>query len=296
MTERFKVAAGLNTGSSSMAIDVKALGRRIGAEISDFDARRADTADIEQLKRHLATHGVLALRDQNLQPAELKSFGDKFGKVEFAIRDAFRLADQPEVYVISNVVKDGKPIGNPNDGFFWHTDASYMAHPTAYTFLYCLETPPSGAETQFATAFQAYDELDEDDRVELEGMTAVHSHDRIHAARKWAMPLTEEERARAPDSTHPLVRTHPISGRKAIYLGTKRGFYPNGLNEEERIAFIDKWVGRVTQPGNVYSHKWRVKDLVIWDNRGLLHRATEYDKEKYRRIMHRVSVSGERPY
>jgi taurine dioxygenase len=279
-----------------MALAVKPLGAQLGAEVSGFDTRRASGADIEELKGLLATYGVLALPNQELDPSEYKEFGSKFGKVEYAVRDSYRLPEQPEVYVISNVVENGKPLGNPNDGFFWHTDASYMAHPTAYTFLYCLETPPAGAETQFATAFQTYDELSEDERSELQSMTAVHSHDRIHAARAWAIPLSDEERARAPDVTHPLIRTHPISGRKAVYLGTKRGFYPNGLNEDDRIAFIEKWVGRVTRPENVYSHKWRVKDLVIWDNRGLLHRATDYDKQNYRRVMYRVSVSGERPY
>lgn len=279
-----------------MTIKAKPLGQRVGAEITGFDARQATAADIEELKQLLAAHGVVALRDQELPPAQFKQFGDKFGPVTFAVRDAFRLPEQPEIYIISNVVENGQPIGNPNDGFFWHTDATFFANPTAYTFLYCLETPPEGAETQFATAFQTYDELTEDERVMLENMTAVHSHDRIHAARAWAKPLTEAERARAPDVTHPVLRTHPISGRKALFLGTKRGFFPDGLTEEERIAFIDKWVGRVTRPDNVYSHKWRVKDLVIWDNRGLLHRATEYDKEKYRRVMHRIAVSGERPY
>jgi taurine dioxygenase len=279
-----------------MALSVEKLGPRIGGEISGWDARAAGTADIEELKGLLATHGVLALRDQKLAPTEFKTFASKFGTIEFAVRDAYRLPEQPEIYVISNVVENGKPIGNPNDGYFWHTDASFKAHPTAYTFLYCLEAPPEGSDTQFASAFQIYDELTDDERAALGAMRAVHSHDRIHAARKWAAPLTEEERARAPDVEHPIVRTHPISGRKAIYLGTKRGFYPIGMSEDERLSFIDKWVDRVTRPDNVYSHKWQVRDLVIWDNRGLLHRATEYDKDRYRRVMHRLSVSGERPY
>src|SRR4051812_48172383 len=218
-----------------MGFHVNVLGAQIGAEITGWDARNANRPEIEQLKLLLASHGVLALRNQELPPAEFKAFAEKFGPIEFAVRDAYRLPEQPEVYVISNVVENGEPIGNPNDGFFWHTDASFKANPTAYTFLYCLETPPEGAETQFASTFEVYEQMTEAERVELGAMKAVHSHDRIHAARKWAAPLTEEERARAPDVSHPLVRTHPINGRKAIYLGTKRGFYPEGMEEEDRL-------------------------------------------------------------
>ena len=279
-----------------MTFTIRPMGEHIGGECVGLDAARATSEDVEGLKRALADVGVVVLREQRLSPGVLREFGARFGRVETPIRDRFKVPGQEDVYVISNIVENGKPIGNPNDGFGWHTDQSYMHEPTAYTFLYGVETPAEGADTQFATGFKAYDDLTAEERERFSKMTAVHSLRRIQADRTWDLPLTSAELGRAPDVEHPIVRTHPLTGRRALYLGTKRGCYPVGIAEPERHAFLDEMVGRCTKPGYVYSHRWRPNDLVIWDNRGLLHRATEYDRQKYRRLMHRVSVTGERPY
>lgn len=279
-----------------MAFSITPLGDAIGGECVGLNAAGAADADIEALRHALADLGVIVLRDQMLSPAELRGFAVRFGPVETPIRDRFKVPGQEDVYVISNIVENGKLIGNPNDGFGWHTDQSDIRQPTAYTFLYGVETPAEGAETQFATAFKAYEDLTLAERERFAKMTAVHSLKRIQADRTWDLPLTDVELARAPDVEHPLVRTHPLTGRRALYLGTKRGCYPVGIPEEQRHAFIDQMVGRCTKSGYVYSHKWRPNDLAVWDNRGILHRATDYDRQKYRRLMHRVSVTGERPY
>ena len=279
-----------------MPFTIKPVGEHIGAECIGLDAARATAGDAEALKRALADHGVMFLRGQQLSPGALRDFGALFGPVETPIRDRFKVPGQDDVYVISNIVEDGKPIGNPNDGFGWHTDQSYMVHPTAYTFLYGVETPAEGAATQFATTVKAYDDLDEAGRARFAAMQAVHSLQRIQEDRTWDLPLSPDELARAPDVAHPMVRTHPLTRRKALYFGTKRACYPIGVPEGERHAFIDGLVDRCTKPGYVYSHPWQPGDLVMWDNRGLLHSATEYDRQKYRRRMHRVSVTGERPY
>lgn len=269
----------------------------IGAEVDGVEARHAGATEIEALKQALAEHGVIVLRDQSLSPAEFTRFGRQFGEIELSVRGLYTLPEQPEVYVISNVLDEqGKPIGNPNDGYNWHTDLSFMEYPTAYTFLYAIETPPVGSDTQFASAFHAYDELAPEERERLGRIRVVHSHTRLHASRKWAPPLTDEAKARTPDVTHPLIRCHPLTGRKAVYLGSQNSFYPVGMNDDERLALLADLVTRATRPDYVYSHKWRPRDLVIWDNRGLLHRATPFDKQRHRRVMHRISVRGERPF
>lgn len=276
---------------------VRRITSRIGAEVDGVEACHAGADEVATLKQALAEHGVIVLRDQSLSPAELTRFGSHFGEIELSVRGLYTLPDRPEVYVISNVLDEtGQPIGNPNDGYNWHTDLSFMEYPTAYTFLYAVETPPAGSDTQFASAFHAYDELTPAERERLDRIRVVHSHTRLHASRKWAPPLTDEAKARTPDVTHPLIRRHPLSGRRAVYLGSQNSFYPVGMNDEERLALLQDLVARATRPEYVYSHRWRPRDLVIWDNRGLLHRATPFDKERHRRVMHRISVRGERPF
>jgi taurine dioxygenase len=210
------------------------------------------------------------------------------------VREDFQLADNPDVYVISNIVENGKPLGNPNDGFAWHTDLSFLERPTAFTFLYALEVPAEGGDTQFASAATAYDLLDDTEKARLEAISVRHSYRMLHATRKNVRPLTEDELRRMPDVVHPLVRTHPATRRKALYLGPNTSL-PVGMEPEEGANLISRLMEWTVQPERVYSHRWRPGDLVVWDNHTVVHRATDYDRQRYRRLMHRVTVRGERP-
>src|SRR5271154_34538 len=134
-----------------MALTLHEFDAPLGAEASGVDPHSLSEADFDALRRALARHGVLVMRDQQLSPAELVQFSRRFGELEYHVLDQYWLAEQPEVYVISNIVENGKPIGNPREGFGWHTDLSYMPLPTAYTFLYGLEVPAAGADTHFCT-------------------------------------------------------------------------------------------------------------------------------------------------
>jgi len=279
-----------------MTIALKSFDAPLGAEVAGFDPRAVSAADLDALIRALATHGVLVLRDQQLTPAELVAFSRRFGELEYHVLDQYWLPEQPEVYVISNIVENGKPLGNPREGFGWHTDLSYMPLPTAYTFLYGLEVPDRGADTEFCTVYPATEALEPALRARLDAMTMRHSYAMLHASRPWAPPLTEQQKARSPDVFHPMMRIHPITGKQGIYLGGTTVSLPLDMDEAEGRALIDGLFERATRPEHVYAHKWRQHDLVFWDNRFVMHTATEYDREGQRRLIHRTSVRGEKPY
>ncbi len=275
-------------------MEIRPLTPWLGAEAQGVDARGLDDATASALKAALHEHGVLVLRGQSLSPEDLVAVGRRFGPVEYGVREDYQLPTNRDVYVISNIVENGRPVGNPYDGFAWHTDLSFLEHPTAYTFLYALETPPEGGNTEFASGFVAYESLPPDRRAELDRIQVRHSYAVLHATRKWAAPLTEEQKRRFPDVIHPLVRTHPGTGRKALYLGPNTSL-PLGLDEAASNRLIHELLAHAVQPDRIYAHRWQPGDLVIWDNHGLLHRATEYDRQRYRRLLHRVTVRGERP-
>ena len=263
---------------------------RPGAEVSGIDASDAAPVAIENLKSALAEHGAVVLRDQTLSPKQYIAFAKLFGELEPSTREQYWHPVENDIYVISNIVENGKPIGNPNDGFGWHTDQYYFERPTAYTFLYAIETPPEGADTQFCDTMELYDDLSEAQRQAFGTIRIRASHSKLNEGRLH--PGQEEA---YPDVVHDLVRKHPISGRRFLYFSGAVTSLPHDMPSDEFAALHRDLHARATQPDRVYSHKWRPKDLVIWDNRGLLHRATPYDKQRHRRLCHRLSVIGERP-
>jgi taurine dioxygenase len=269
----------------------------LGVEISTLQASAATAAQVQALMQLLAKHGVVVLRDQDLKPPDYVAFAKLFGEIEPSTRERYWLPEQNEIYVISNVVENGRPIGNPNDGFAWHTDQYYFERPTAYTFLYGIETPPTGADTQFCSTRSLYEELSDDERRKLSEIRIVASHAKLSAVRAGeGKAVDQAEFDKCPDFIHPLVRTHPVSGQKFLYFSAERASKPLDMSEAELSSLLKRLFDRATRADNVYSHQWKPKDLVIWDNRGLLHTATSYDKERYRRICYRMSVIGERPY
>jgi taurine dioxygenase len=262
-----------------------------GARVLGLDLSVIDAAAVDQLKHELAAHGVLAFADQTLSPPDYVRLAKMFGEIEPSTREQFWLQSQPEIYVISNIVENGRLVGNPNDGFAWHTDQYYFKRPTAYTFLYALETPPEGGDTQFCGTYGLYDDLDAETRERFSKMSIRASHAKLNAGR-----LHEGQEEKFPDVLQPLVRTHPVSGRKFLYFSSKLASLPDGMSKEAFDALHADLIARATAPGRVYSHRWKPKDLVIWDNRGLLHTATSYDKQRYRRLCYRLSVIGEQPF
>jgi taurine dioxygenase len=213
------------------------------------------------------------------------------------------MPEHPEIYVLSNIERDGTPIGDPKNGFGWHTDLSYMQHPTAYTVLYGVETPPEGADTLYCSTGLALERLHPALRARIEGRRALHSYTYMRTRnRKYIQSnavtsaLTPEQIARVPDVVHPLVRSHPVTGGRSLYLGGDCITGIEGIPQVESQILIDTLFEFALQPQFQMRHAWKPRDVVFWDNRSTMHTATEYDREKYRRLIWRASVRGEIPF
>ena len=269
-----------------------------GAEILDVDIKRADDATIDGVVAAFQAHGAILLRDQSLEPADLMRFIRRFGEPEDHTLVENTLPGFPKIYVLSNRVVDGKPIGAHNDGIGWHTDYSYKAEPVMSTMLYAVEVPPVGSDTLLADLCQAWNALPAERQAELDGKIVHHSWRHFMATREFnRMENPSEDLLRDnPDVFHPLVRTHPSDGRKALFVstGTVKGVV--GMPNPEGLELMDELIEFATQDEFVFRHKWRVGDVLMWDNRCTLHTGTLYDDTKYYRVMHRLWVKGDKPY
>ena len=280
---------------SANDIPVTRLGERLGGEIAGLDARQiGGDIPLEAIKPLLFDYQLLCFRDQDLNPQELLDFTRLFGEPDTHVLQQFALPGFPDIVVLSNIVENGKALGNRKEGFGWHTDLTYMARPAAYTILYGLEVPPEGADTLFASTYQAYDTLDDDQKAQLRQMRARHSYLKLYESRDNKTPLSAEQRARTPDVVHPLVRIHPETGREGMYLNRDDCIAVEGAEGRDGLAVVSKMFDYTTENFQ-YRHKWRVRDLLIWDNRGALHTATPYDMDRHRRLIYRTSVRGEVP-
>ena len=276
------------------------LGQTFFAEVVGLDlARPLDDATFARVKQAHLNHGVLVFRDQSLTPEQHIAFSARFGPLQIHPMSQFNLEGAPQILLVSNDRHpDGRPVGIADAGRYWHTDMSYIKEPALGSLLYARAIPSEGGDTMFCDMTAACRDLPDEVRQKLLGLRAVH-----HFASRWAREQqkagvrpaqTKEEQDRNPPVEHPMIRTHPETGEPAIYAG---GFAVRvaGLPEAESQELLD-WVERwVTQPRYVYRHRWRLHDLVFWDNRRVMHHATDYPEEE-RRHMHRTTVKGNAPY
>lgn len=276
-------------------IRVRPVSQALGAEILDVDLSQdlPDAVFAEIHRAHLE-FSVIVFRDQQLSPLRQKIFSARFGTLMSHAIERFRHPEHPEVMVMTNLKDAAKRnIGASRAGFEWHSDQSYKPAPALGSMLYGIECPPVGANTEFANMYAAYEALPADRKALIEGLYGIHDY-----AWSWATflkdraPLTEEEKAKVPPVLHPLVRVHPETGRKALYLSEGATRSIEGMSEAEGRALVQELSDFATQPRFVYSHQWRAGDLVFWDNRCLLHRATPSDPQ-YRRVMQRTMVQDD---
>jgi taurine dioxygenase len=281
----------------AQSVRTRPLKAGFGAEVLDVDLNRADPSTLKGVADAFQRNGAILLRDQQLSPAQLVAFVEEFGEPEDHTLTQFTLPGHPKVYVLSNREVDGRPIGAHNDGVGWHTDYSYKAEPVMSTMLYAVEVPPEGSDTLLADGCAAWNALTPERQKTLDGLMLHHSYAHFMENREFGrMKLSEEIKAQTPDVTHPLIRTHPADGRKALWPSTGTVMEVIGLPVAEGLALVDELVEFMTQDQFIYRHKWRVGDLLMWDNRCTLHTGTLYDDTKYFREMHRLWVKGDRPY
>ena len=269
-----------------------------GAEILDIDLNKADDATLDGVVDAFHAHGAILIRDQSMSPSDLMRFIARFGAPEDHTITENTLPGFPKIYVLSNRTIDGKPIGAHNDGIGWHTDYSYKAEPVMSTMLYAVEVPPVGSDTLLADMCAAWNALPPERQAELDGKIVHHSWRHFMATRDFnRMENPSEALLRDnPDVFHPLVRTHPADGRKALFpsTGTVKGVV--GMSNPDGLNLIEELVEFATQDRFVFRHKWREGDILMWDNRCTLHTGTLYDDAQYFRVMHRLWVRGDKPY
>jgi taurine dioxygenase len=281
-----------------MVISIRNLDATLGAEIDGIDVSKPlPQADIDAIEAAWRERLVVVFHGQSLSDPQLIAFSRNFGELDppgpNPYGELFNKA-YPELNVISNVVENGKPIGNLGDGeAVWHADMTYVDLPPKAAVLHALEVPPpeAGGNTYFANMFEAYETLPADMKKAADGRIAVHDASRNSAGvlRKGYKEITNVRET--PGAHHPLVRTDPKSGRKALFLGRRPSAYVLDLEVAESEALLDALWAHATQPRFVMCHRWKVGDLVMWNNLSVLHRRDPFDP-KTRRVMHRSQIKG----
>ena len=283
-----------------MTVQIRNNPGTLGAEVLGFDmSAPLSGADMELIRAAILERCVVVLRDQSrATEADQLAFSRSFGDLVPSELDNVAPPGFPDIFIVSNAIRNGKPIGAKEVGRHWHTDFQHLKASAALTMLHARTIPPEGADTEFADMRAAYDALDEDTRRRFDGYEVLHS--RVKA---WPVmfperpPLTPEKAARTPDVVHPLVRVHPETGRKSLYItANKAAWQILGLSVEESREILDGLLVHATQPQFCFSHVWQEHDYLIWDNRCLIHRATPFDSARYERIMYRTTVAGDETF
>ena len=241
-------------------------------------------------------HHVLVFCDQNLGKEQQLAFTRQFGEIEEHVGRHAAASRYGLVHLVTNVGDDGRPTTKltQTGNYHWHTDKSYHAVPSLMTLLHAKELPPDGGDTQFANMAMAYAALPDAKKRRIAGLRVVHSW-AASRRRAGAPPPSDIEMRERPPVEHPLVRTHPETGAKTLYIGNHAS-HVVGMPEDESEGLLLELLEHATQPQFVYTHHWRDGDLVMWDNRCLLHRASaNYEMAKHRRVLHRTVVTGTVP-
>jgi taurine dioxygenase len=275
---------------------VRPSGAVLGAHVDGVDLRALDSDAFAAIHQAWLAHQVLLFRDQELTDDDLVAFSRRFGDLDEApIQETGQrfVAGHPEIYVVSNVVQDGVPIGSLGSGeAVWHTDMSYLPDPPKASALYALEVPEHGGDTSFCSMSAAWDQLPARLQRRVEGLRLKHdgTYNSGGYARQGVTP-TDDPRT-SPGAFHPLVSVHPETGRRSLYLGRRRHAYIDGLSLDESNALLDEIWAEATRDSLTWRHGWRAGDLVLWDNRCTMHRRDAFDPHT-RRVMHRTQIKAE---
>jgi taurine dioxygenase len=280
-------------------IEVTPLCPAIGADVAGVDlSEDQSAATVAEIESAAAEHLVLRFRGQRLAVDQLERFSERFGPLEKApINPSGKpwLPDHPNVAVMSNIIENGKPIGSLGAGeAIWHTDMSYIEETPTHALLYAVEIPPVGGKTYWSNMYTAFDELPVELRRKIEGRLCVHDSTYNSAGQIRAGFEAVADPSQAPGAHHPMIRVHPTSGRKCLFLGRRRNAYVVGLPLEESETLLDQIWAHATQGRYAWGNDWRVGDLMMWDNRCAMHRRDAFDADA-RRYMYRTQLKGERP-
>ncbi|CAN5270712.1 TauD/TfdA family dioxygenase [soil metagenome] len=285
------------TLDTATRFDIRPLDAPLGAEIVGLDLTRPlDDEDFARIHRAHLDHHVLVFRDQRITPQQHIDFSRRFGPLQIHVLKNFQLQGHPEVLIVSNIKENGQPIGLGDAGYYWHSDLSYKERPSLGSLLHAQELPAEGGDTLFANQHAAWEQLPPVLKHAVENLTAEHSYlakyEELRARSPWRPKLTEAQIAEVKPVVHPVVRTHPENGRRALFVSEHFTTRIVGLTEHESRALLDELFARSTQPQFVYRHQWQPNDLVFWDNRSVMHLAAG-TPDHLRRRMNRTTIEGD---
>jgi taurine dioxygenase len=274
----------------------------LGAEVVGLDAARVDDDTLHAVRRAWLDRLVLVFRDQLLTPEDHIAFSRRFGALEVHIATDHLLDGYPEIMMVSNRRENGRYIGAVSAGDYWHSDLSCKAEPSMGSLLYALELPSVGGDTAFANQYRAYETLPEATKKRIAPLRGIHTFNRMRNPRVEVPAMHRDDAqirygARAPDDgVHPVVRTHPETGRKALYVSPRFTVGIEGMADGEAQPLLDALFDHQDNDALRYRHTWRPGDLVFWDNRCTTHFACRGFPENEIRHMHRTTIAGDVPF
>ena len=280
-----------------MTLRFEHLSPGFGVEARGVDVARISEAEFREIERAFFAAQVLVLRGQDLSPSQFLEFARRFGPPEPHVIDQFHHEEFADILILSNRTANGEPIGLADAGTYFHTDYSYLDVPARATTLYSLEVPSRGGDTLFANQYAAYDDLPEATKRRIDGLVGLHHYgnrnDLDERSRTVASVLSAEQKQKVTWVRHPIARRHPVTGRKALYAVSGTSFGIEGMAESEALALLDELKQHATREKYQLRLKYRVGDVVIWDNASLLHSATLTDPNDPRTLW-RITIKETR--
>ena len=272
-----------------MSLDIRKLTASLGAEVRAGDVSRLDESQFAELHDLWVEHGILLFRDQDLSEAAQVALSRRFGELEIHVRAEYLSSEFPEVLLVSNMQKaDGTALGILSDRVVgWHYDQIYLPRPALGSMLYAAKVPPDGGRTYFADMAAVYAALPDDLQRRIAGRRAIQSYE--HFNRTYSVPTSKTQKARTEDVAHPVVRTHPYSKRKSLYVCPGMTTQIIGLAESESHEILEQLFEFSARPEFQYGHHWRPGDGILWDNARTMHRRDAFDA-RHERLMKRTTI------
>ena len=282
------------------AFDIELFDAPLGAEILGLDlSRPLSPRQFQRIHKAHLDHHLLVFRDQRITPQQQVDFSRRFGPLQIHVLRNFQLPSHPEVLIISNIIEDGQPIGLGDAGHFWHSDLSYKEKPSLGSLLHAQELPAEGGDTLFANMHLAWDTLPAALRHAVQDARAEHSYlaqyDELRRRSPFRPALTQAQIDEVKPVTHPVVRTHPETGRKALFVSEHFTTRIVGIPKDESRALLAELFAHSVLPAHIYRHRWAPHDLVFWDNRSLMHLAGG-TPDHLRRKLYRTTIEGDAPF
>lgn len=284
----------------SQRIEIRPIEGSFAAEVVGLDLHQPlDEGDFRRIHRAHLDHHVLVFRDQRITPAQQIAFSRRFGRLQIHVLHQFQLPGHPEILIVSNIVENGQPVGLGDAGHFWHSDLSYKATPSLGSMLLAQELPSEGGDTLFADQHAAWLALPPELQSRVRHLRAEHSYlakyEALRERSPWRPRLSDEQVAQVQPVVHPVVRTHPETGRLGLFVSEHFTTRIVDLPEAESRALLAELFAYGTRPELQYRHRWQPHDMVFWDNRSVTHLAAGCP-DHLRRRLHRTTIEGDQPF